>query len=169
MKRCVLDIETTGLEPWKDRIVCIGIRDVDEPKTVVFLDEKEEALMKRFSAYCERKQFKEVIGYNISFDMRFLFVKCLKYELKAGGLFLSTFTDVMDNMRAVRKMYSYNKPGKLQDWVQFLFGTSKLEKGDAVAKLFENREFTRIIDYNRQDVDLTYQLWKRIQVVLCRQ
>jgi len=165
---CVIDIETSGLEPWKDRLICIGARGTDEPKTIVFFDDDEETLIKSFVSYYQQKGFGEVIGYNISFDLRFLFAKCLKYELPAPQLFNSFFTDVMDNVRAVKKMYSYNKPGKLDQWLQFLFGIGKLEKGESVKDLYERREITRIIQYNRQDVDMTYELWKRIRLVLCQ-
>ncbi|MFH1294774.1 MAG: ribonuclease H-like domain-containing protein [Candidatus Aenigmatarchaeota archaeon] len=168
MKSCVIDIETEGIEPWKDRIICIGARSASEGKAVVFFDEDEETALRKFIAFYERGQFNEIIGYNVSFDLRFIFAKCLKYAIPAKALFGSAFTDVMDNVRAVRKMYSYNKPGKLDDWLQFVFGIGKLEKGNSVKDLYDRREFTRIIQYNKQDVDMTFELWKRIGVVLCR-
>ena len=167
-RKCVIDIETEGLEPWKDRIICIGVRDTDNPKTIVFFDEDEKAVLEGFVKYYLKKGFNEVIGFNVNFDIRFIFAKCLKYEIPAPGLFNSTFTDVMDNVRSVKRIYSYNKPGKLEQWLQFLFGIGKLEKGESVKDLFERREFTRIIQYNKQDVDMTYELWKRIRMVLCQ-
>ena len=166
MKTCVLDIETEGLEPWNDRLVCIGVRDIDSHKTIVFLEEDERTMLERFILWYKRGGFREVIGFNVTFDLRFLFARCLKYELSAGELFHSTFTDIMDNLKSVKRMYSYNKPGKLNEWVQCVLGTSKLEKGDAVKEMYENREFTKIIQYCKQDVNLTYDLWVRIQKVL---
>ena len=168
MKKCVIDIEAEGLEPWKDKIICIGARDVDNGKTVVFFDDDERVILERFIAYYKKYEFREVIGYNLSFDIRFIFAKCVKYEIPAPQLFNSTYTDVMDNMRAVRKMYSYNRPGKLDEWLQFIFGVGKLEKGDSIKDLYKNREITRIIQYNKQDVDMTYELWKRVRLVLCQ-
>jgi uncharacterized protein YprB with RNaseH-like and TPR domain len=168
MKICVLDIETTGLLPWEDKLVCIGIRDVDRGKTTVFFDEDEEILLKRFVTYYERNGFHQIIGYNTSFDWRFLFGRCLKYRIPAPKLFNSHIVDLMDNLRSVRRMYSYNKPGKLDQWLQMVFGIGKLEKGESVKDLFEKREFTRIIQYNKQDVDMTYRLWERIRFVLCQ-
>ena len=79
MKRCVLDIETEGLEPWVDRLICIGCRDVDSPKTEVFFHEDENVVLEGFLSWFNRNGFTDVIGYNISFDLRFLFAKCLKY------------------------------------------------------------------------------------------
>ena len=168
MKRCIIDIETEGLEPWKDRIICIGCKNAENGKTTVFFDEEERPILESFVRYYDNNGFSEIIGYNLSFDIRFIFAKCLKYEIPAPRLFNSLFTDVMDNVRAVRKMYSYNRPGKLDEWLQFLFGVGKLEKGDSVKDLFEKREITKIIQYNKQDVDMTYKLWKRIQVVMCK-
>ena len=167
MSKCVIDIETTGLEPWTDRIVCIGIRDIGSSRSIVFFDENEEILVKKFISYFRRKQFKEIIGYNVNFDIRFIFTKCLKYEICAGYVFNAKFTDVMDNMRSVRRIFSYNKPGKLDQWLNFVFGIGKIENGESVNDMFEKREFTRIINYCRWDVDMTFRLWKRIRMVLC--
>ncbi len=167
-KRCVLDIETEGLEPWKDRLICIGCRAVDGKKTFVFFEDDEKTTLEQFLAWFNRNGFNEVIGYNLSFDMRFLLAKCLKYEIPAPELFNALFTDVMDNVRAVRKMYSYNKPGKLDDWLQYIFGIGKLEKTGSIKNLYGRHEFTRIINYNKQDVEMTLALWQRIRIVLCR-
>lgn len=168
-KRCIIDIETEGLEPWKDRIICIGARDTENHKTIVFFNEDERTILEEFVKYYQRNGFQEIIGFNVNFDIRFIFAKCLKYEIPAPVLFNSEFTDIMDNVRAVRRMYSYNKPGKLDEWLQFIFGIGKLEKGESIKDLFEGREFTRIIAYNKQDVDMTFELWKRIRMVLCQE
>jgi len=167
MKRCVIDVESEGLEPWKDRLICVGCRDTDSPKTKVFFSEDEKDLVNEFISYYNRKGFNEVIGFNVSFDLRFIFAKCLKYRIPAPKLFNSHFVDVMDNVKSIRRMYSYNKSGKLDDWLQYLFGIGKLEKGKSVKDMFEKREFTRIILYNRQDVNMTYELWKLIRTILC--
>ena len=167
-KACVLDVETTSLEPWSGRLVCIGIRGVmDSDRTKVFFCEDEREMLERFLAFFRNSGFAEIIGYNLNFDIRFIFGRCLVYEIPAPFLFGCTFTDIMDNVRAVRRVYSYNKPGRLDDWCQCIFGIGKLEKGDAVKEMFERRDFTRIIQYNRQDVEMTYKLWKRIGFVLC--
>jgi DNA polymerase III epsilon subunit-like protein len=167
-KSCVLDIETTGLEPWNERVVCIGVRGVmDSDKTEVFFCEDEKQLLERFLAFFRRGGFTEIIGYNLNFDVRFIFGRCLVHEISAPYFFNCAFTDTMDNVRAVRKMYSYNKPGKLDDWLQCIFGIGKLEKGDAIKDMFERRKFTRIINYNKNDVEMTFRLWKRIGFVLC--
>lgn len=168
MKRtkCVLDIETEGLEPWKDRIICIGIKDVDSGKTIVFYNEDERQMLTDFIQHCKRRQYKEVVGYNLSFDLRFIFAKALKYGICGNGLFNAQFTDIMDNVRAVRRMYSYNKPGKLEQWLQFIFGNGKLRTGASVPELYKKGRISEIIAYNRHDVEMTYRLWKRIMKVL---
>lgn len=168
MKRLVIDIETTELEPWKGRIVAIGCRDTGSKKTMCFFDEDEFSLLQRFTDFYKNGGYGEIIGYNISFDIRFIFARCLFYNLPCQPLWSSRRTDVMDILRKGKLGYSYsfNKSGKLQDWVEFIFNASKLEKGDSVLKLYEKREFTRIINYCKEDVNLTYRLWERIQGVL---
>lgn len=166
MAKCVLDIETEDLDPKIGRIICIGVKDADTGKVMVFFDEDEKQMLNDFIDYVHNKQFKEVIGYNLSFDMRFLFVKCMKYRIRGGGFFRILFTDIMDNMRAVRKMYSYNKPGKLDEWADFILGNGKLPLNGSIKELWEQGKIDEIIRYNKQDLEITYELWKRVQEVL---
>lgn len=133
--RCVLDIETTGLNPWESKLVCIGVMDTETKKVVTFYHENEEEMLKVFLDYFSRKQFNEVIGYNVLFDARFLFGKCLRYELQANRFFSVIFTDLMWTMKSVIKKYSFNRPGTLQEWIEFLFDDGKMPLSDSIENL----------------------------------
>jgi len=165
-KKCVLDIETENLDPKEGRIVCIGAKNANNSKTIVFYDEDERQMIKDFLDYFHKKGFTEIIGYNLAFDLRFLFVKCLKYGLPANSFFSSDITDLMWIMKSVRKIYNYNRPGKLGEWVEFLFGSGKMPLCDSVANLYKKGKISEIIQYNKWDVEITYRLWKRVNKVL---
>jgi hypothetical protein len=71
----------------------------------------------------------------------------------------------MTIMKSVRRIYCYNKPGTLEEWVEFIFDDGKMPLSDSVSKLYEKGRLTDILNYNKQDVELTYRLWERVQKV----
>lgn len=164
-KRCVLDIETESLDPKEGRIICIGIKDIDSDKSIVFHHEDEKQLLKDFLEYFHYKGFDEIIGYNILFDIRFIFGKCLKYGLTSNSFFSTKHTDLMHIMKSVKPVWSMNKPGTLNEWSEFLFGAGKFPLSESVKEKFEKGKISEIIEYNKRDVELTCLLWKRIQKV----
>jgi uncharacterized protein YprB with RNaseH-like and TPR domain len=163
---CVLDIEASGLEPWDSQLICIGVMNVGTKRIITFYNEDEKQMLIDFLEYFHNKQFNETVGYNLAFDVRFLFAKCLKHSLPANGFFSSTMTDLMWIMKNVRKIYNYNRAGKLEEWVEFLFGTRKIPLCDSIANLYKQRKISEIIQYNKWDVEITYRLWERINKVL---
>ena len=164
--KCVIDIETEDLEPTQGRIICIGVKDCQTGKTTVFYYDDEEEMIKTFLEYYKKKGFTEIIGSNGLFDIRFIFAKCLKYGLAANWFFSATFTDLMSIMRSVRRIYCYNKPGTLEEWVEFVFDDGKMPLSDSIGKLYEKGRITDILNYNKRDVELTYRLWERVEKVL---
>lgn len=164
-KKCVLDIETESLDPKEGRIICIGTKDAETEKTIVFYDENEKQMLIDFLDYFHEKGFNEIIGYNILFDIRYIFARCLKHNICSNGFFKSIHIDLMLTMKSVKNVYSLNKAGKLDEWAEFLFGAGKYPLPDSVSKLFEKGNISQIIEYNKRDLEITYLLWKRIQKV----
>lgn len=165
-KVCIIDIETESLDPKEGRIICVGAKDTETGKTTVFYHDNEKEMLRAFLEYYKRKEFNEIVGYNILFDIRFIFAKCLRYGLAANGFFSSTFTDLMSIMRSVRRIYCYNKPGTLEEWIEFVFDDGKMPLSDSIGKLYEKGRITDILNYNKRDVELTYRLWERVEKVL---
>ncbi len=166
IERCILDIETENLDPKQGQIVCIGIKDCGSGKSTVFYDENEEQMLRDFLSYFHRKGFKEIIGYNVLFDIRFIFGRCLKYGLVSNGFFTARHTDLMHIMKSVKPVWSMNRPGTLDEWTEFLFGSGKIRLPDNIKNLFEQGKISQIIQYNKRDVEITYRLWKRVNKVL---
>lgn len=163
MRRCVIDIETTGLKPTDSRIVCIGTKDCETGESRTFCDQDEGKMVSDFIEYFHKGGFREVIGYNVGFDIQHIFSKILKYRIKANGFLTSNVTDLMRILRNVRCGYTTNESGRLEDWTMYLFGIQKIDKGQSVPKLFEDGRINIIIEYNRRDVEMTYLLWLRIK------
>lgn len=165
-KKCVIDIETESLDPKEGRIICIGVKDIGAEKTIVFYNENEEQMIKDFLGYFHNEGFREIIGYNVLFDIRFIFVKCLKYEIASNGFFSATFTDLLTTMKSVRRMYSYNKPGTLNEWAKFLFDDGKILLSNSIETLYKEGRIDDILNYNKKDLELTFRMWERIEKVL---
>jgi DNA polymerase elongation subunit (family B) len=165
-KKCVLDIETENLDPKVGRIICVGIMDTEVGRPITFHDENEKQMLIDFLDYFHRKEFREIIGYNVLFDIRFIFGRCLRYGLTSNGFFSAKHTDLMHIMKSVKPVWSMNKPGTLDEWTEFLFGAGKIRLPDNISNLFEQGKIGQIIQYNKRDVEITYRLWERIQKVL---
>lgn len=164
-RKCILDIETESSFPTDGRIICIGIKETCSGEIREFYDRNEEIMLRRFIAYFKHKNFGEIIGFNILYDIRFIFAKCLKYEIPASRFFSVFYTDLMMILKSVKRIYNFNKPGTLNEWSYFLFGKCKISKSASVSSLYHQGKITEIIEYNKNDLELTYKLWKRINQV----
>lgn len=165
----IYDIETEGLNPWEDDLFCIGVKDVQNNRTFVIREETERETVRKFISFVSRRNFDTVVGYNIGFDDRFVFAKCLKYNIQTNGFFQVYETDridLMDKMQLPYKSYSTNDSGSLDDWTEFLFGEEKSEDNSDIPAMIDNGDYRTVEDYCEKDVELTYRLWKRVSSVL---
>jgi len=171
-KSMVLDIESTGALPWDSRIICIGAKDAalfDQPPTV-FFDEDEKVMVEDFLSWFRSGGFTEIIGYNVSFDFRFIFSRCLFYQLQAPNFFASDLYDMMNVMKQVKREYvfGFNKPGSLEDWMKYLWNESKAMTIEEILEAYARKEYEPIVDHCRQDVEYTFTLWLLAQYVLAQ-
>ena len=166
-RKCVLDIETTTFAPWENgKIICIGIKDVDSGEVLVFHDENEEAMIIRFFQYFKQINFQEIIDFNIGFDIRYILIRCLRYKIPANSFFAVDSTDLMAILHRFKRLYTFDRPGTLDEWCRCLFGKGKLLNNNSVPALYRQGRITEIIRYNKNDLELTHELWKRITFVL---
>ncbi len=163
----MIDIETTSLNPWEGRIICVGIKDVESGKTLVFQDDNECAMLMRFFEYFNSRKYDEVIGFNVDFDLRFLTAKALKYKItSANGFFAANATDVMAILNRYKRLNSTFRWGTLDEWSRFLLGKGKLLNGASVPELFNQKRIHEIVKYNENDVEITYELWQCIHSIM---
>jgi len=161
-KRCVIDIETTSFYPWTGKLICIGIKDIECHDTRIFQHWDERTQLIKFLRFFNNRQFDEIIGFNIGFDMRFLIAKCIQHQLPAQYLLDATTTDLMMILKGFGRKYNFNKPGTLDEWSRSLLGKGKTLDNHQIPSLFREGRIQEIIDYNRNDVEITYELWKKI-------
>jgi DNA polymerase elongation subunit (family B) len=166
-KRCVVDVETTGFDPWAGRIVCIGLMDMDTEKVEIFYDSHEESLLLKFLSYFEKNGYDEIIGFNVGFDIRWIIGRALLYKIPSANAFYNAkSTDVMYLLRGTKRYFKFDKAGTLDEWSRFLLGKGKLLKSDSIPALYRQGKISEILDYNKQDLSLTFELYQLLSDVL---
>ena len=167
MKKCIIDIETSTFIPWEPgRIICIGTKNIQTREIQIFYDENEEKLLIDFLRYFNKRQFQQIIGYNISYDIRYIFSRCLKYNIQAPQFMHAKPTDLMAILKGPILELNYNKPGTLNQWSQLVLQKSKLYHNTEIPDLYHAGKIQEIIRYNEKDLEITYELYNRIQNII---
>jgi len=162
----ILNVETTGLMPFESRLISIAAVDVRTPENIIdFTGENEEKILKDFFAWFSLNAFEKVIGYNVSFDYRFLFTKAMKYGIKVPEFYKAKLSDVMQMMQQVKEgyVYGYNKAGKLDEWTMYFFEMKSPLTFEQVLKAWRDKELDKIAEHNRTKVEQTILLYALIK------
>jgi len=169
-EKILLDIEVTNLDHTKGRIICIGTLDLRVPNAEpkIFYDEDEEKMVKDFIDYFNSEGFNQIVGYNISFDVRYIFAKCLRYLIPCDRFAFSDYLDIMQILKQVKLTYVYtlNKPGKLDDWTYFLFGEKKPMSYEDLLRAYARKDIETVINYNKYDLMIEALLYQGIRYIL---
>jgi len=161
-KACVLNIETTGVMPFESVLISIAVADISAPENIMhFTGQDERKVLEDFFAWFNMNAFSEIIGYNVSYDYRFIFTKAMKYGMQCPLFFDAELTDVMQIMQQVKQkfVYGYNKPGKLDEWTQYFFGWHPPLTFAQVLELWKKKELQPIAEYNMKKVEATILLY----------
>lgn len=156
-KYAVLDIETTGLNPIDCQITCICTKDSDGYWHNGFVGEgnfTEEDLIQNIADNLQKKGVKILITKNGKmFDIPFMIVRNPKT------------TEYYKSLKHIDLQEYTQGRVKLSD-MAFLLGTeNKSGKGEDAIKLWKDKEFKKLVDYCKQDVEVTEQCFKKLQEV----
>src|SRR3989339_1694868 len=82
METICFDIETTGLNPIKDRITAIGVKNGFGADALI--DEDEKYILENFWEMVRHKgPYLRLVGFNcLSFDMPFIMIRSFKHGVK---------------------------------------------------------------------------------------
>jgi len=161
-KALVFDIETTGLKPEETRLICIGFKDPEdeqaEPQTIYF--DNEEDTLREFIRFYTNGQYNQIIGWNLKFDFTYLFHKCALYRIPAKEFFESDLKDLMQIYTQVKEAFVFGKSKNvsLDSASKEILGDEKLLSFEEMIGFWNNGEVDKVIEYNKQDVKLTYNL-----------
>ena len=165
-RKIVLDIETTNRSVTTGRLVAVGVMEVDTGITRVFFDRDEKTMLKRFIHFFDKQGFQEIIAFDIDFNTRFIVGKCLQYNIKMDRFNTARYNDVFKTVKSIKNTFTYNQPFSLHGWARFIFGESQILKNAFVPQLFEKGQINQIIEYTKQNVELVFKIWQRVNSVL---
>ena len=168
----VIDIESTGLNSFTDRIVLIGVSDYNGNQ-VIYESKNEDALLDRFMLYVERDMRPNnhiITTYNgSSFDVPFIVARALHHGFTGGAQLLKLrHLDLMWIVKKYMQTQRYRSPTgqlKLTSIAKFL-GIDVPEddfSGKDVPILFEAGKIQPIIDHCKIDLQITLQMLKEVK------
>lgn len=157
----IFDIETTGLEPLKDRIICIAFKLNEKEEAIINADEK--AILEKFWNSIKEIKTKDIgfrlIGFNcLSFDMPFLIIRSFKHDIKVP--------DTKGKVIDLRYLLSYGNKyqnGKLSDYAELIGLEQKYNgyNGSDMKSLFEEGKLDEIKRYALSDIKITFGIYER--------
>ncbi len=169
-KAIILNLETTGVLPWESRIADIGVKVVGDPLVPVihFNDADEATLLRSFASWYAGGGYTQIIGYNVDFDFRFLFVTCMKYGIKIPSFATTALYDLQEVMQQVFTKYTYgfNASGKLDEWALYLFNKTPPDTQEGVLQKYAKGDIEAIREYNEYKVSTEFLLLSLIEYVL---
>jgi len=162
MDYVIFDIETTGLDPTKDRITAIGVRNGFGADAIV--DKDEKYMLKKFWEMVKRKYpYLRLVGFNcLGFDMPFILVRSFKHNVKI----LDIKGKVID-LRYVLAHGNKFQKGKLEEYAKLIGLDEKYNNYDGAdaIKLWESGQLSELKEYVLGDVHMTYEIYERAKGV----
>jgi len=165
----VVDVETTGLEDFRDwaRVYSIGVCFEDGHAWVIPWDHPDhpkanDAIRKRFIGLLHSKT---VIGHNVKFDLRWL------ARLYGLDIWKVDFWDTRIAAHLLDENYPYGHPLKVlvRDWVNapnYAFGMKWSEKHRSFILGRKKIAWDDLLRYNGYDAGYTWLLKKRLATAL---
>jgi hypothetical protein len=164
-KECIFDIETTELYPWAGEIKVIGAKNINTNTIKQFFQKDEEILLRNFLNYFIKNKYKVIIGYNINYDIRYIFGRCLKYEINCNKLLMTPRIDLMTILKGPNTNINYNKPGRLNEWINSIGEYSKNIRKIPINNKIYSYNTEKLLRHNRDDLIKTEILWNKIKKI----
>jgi predicted PolB exonuclease-like 3'-5' exonuclease len=150
----VVDLHTTGTDPFKDFITAISCKWLEGEK--IFTGTEEDNVLRDFGNFLEKEQFKRLVGFNINnFDIPFLKLRCLKHNVSLGHLAI----EYMD-LRVVLANNRDRVKGRLCDYKKLLDITEEYPKM-GVNIYWSPEVLSKYEDVLLDDVRTTWALYER--------
>ena len=168
-KRLIVNIETTGLKSMNGRIISIAFQDPlvpNEQPTVIF-NEDEESMLRQFFTIYKEGGFNEIIGYGFSFDLQWLLMKSMYYNIDGEEFFKSDIMDMMQAMTQAKLAFVYfpQKSPSLSDVCDYLFNFPKEMTDLEMIKKYLEGDYPPVITFSSNQITrilLVYLLYSKV-------
>jgi len=155
-KRLVVNIETTGFDPFLDRIIAIGVQDPNDYEAnplIIMFDDERQILDLLFTIIVEGS-YEEIIGYGLSFDFRFIMVRAMYHGLTCKEFYDMTLYDLMQGMAQGKFSFVYfpQKAVKLSDVGEFFWGFPKPFTDLKMLEYYELGQLDKVSEFTSSQV-----------------
>ncbi len=162
-----LDIETTGLDPWRDEILTIQTQRIDDGvpsgQTVIHKswETSEGDIVRRFleeTAFFSEPWTFVPVGFNLPYELKWLFVKGKQH----GALPKHSRFEAVDKPRVDLKDLALLMNGGRFKGSKLENFSAKMGSGDIVVKAIQEKDYATIIHYVEQETEAFMQLYVRL-------
>ena len=156
-----------ALNSLKGQIICIGYALNDGDVEVLF-DEDEKKLLMQFNDVISKYPYGILIGHNLlRFDIPWLYHRSIKYRLSSLKSILphgKRDTDMINDTMSLFSSTIYGSDGyySLDEIAKFLGLNPKESSGADIHDMFVAKEYDKIKEHCKYDVELTRQVYKLI-------
>lgn len=165
----IINIETTRVKPFEGKIACIGVLDpnVLEPQAMNFIRETELETLDEFLEWFKTTNYTTLIGYNVSFDYRWLYVLMQRHRRNVPRWPEMKLCDLMQQQKQVKDEFVFgrNPDGKLEEWATYLFGAQPYAPQKQVFTWIKEGNVDEIVNFNTDKLTKAYFLWVLDKIV----
>ncbi|HKL24434.1 MAG TPA: ribonuclease H-like domain-containing protein [Candidatus Nanoarchaeia archaeon] len=166
-KKITIDIETTGLNPWKFQLTCIGAKDNSGKNHFLesLKDRTEKQLITDFRDWlyerykeCDEKVTFVLVSHNgLKFDFPFILTRALLNDLK-----LDANSEILLNSENQDSITITKGWIKLDEYAQIYGLPHKTGNGRRAIELYKNGNFEELEKYCWQDVLITEKVNQKL-------
>lgn len=156
------DTETTGLDPFKSKLVTIQLRRKGKTKIFKEWELGEAGVLKSFFIFLDRIRRKEetLVGYNVlKFDLPFIIQRLQKlgaFSQRRWKL-LCYWVHWVDLYQLLGDAYF-----KFAEWSLRLAGLKQKVSGKDVPQLYANRKFSSIVRYVKNELKAMETVYTKV-------
>ena len=175
MNELYLDIETTGLNPYHNRITCIGFA-FENNKPIGIVAENERDILEKFNELTENLRISKIMTWNgENFDIPFLKVRSKKH-----GMYFNCSKEVSVDVRKLFPGFPFpyveqgfftkitkikNREPSLGEAAEFFGIPGKIGDGKKAIKLFYKHNWYDLVNYCKRDVTILRRIYKELEGV----
>jgi len=150
-RRLILNIETNGLDPFKNRIISIGLQDPLKPNelpTIIMLDD-EAYMIKLLFMIIQDGDYNDIVGYGLSFDYRFILVKAMKYNIGCKEFYNCGLIDLMQAVAQGKFAFVYfpQKASSLSNVANYFWNFPKVFPDLQLLKYYAEGDMQKVREF----------------------
>lgn len=159
----IFNIETLGLKPWEKRIITIGFQDAKDTTgnpTIIMLDD-EKAMIEQFFRYLSKNEMSRIIGYNLSFDFRFIILRAMYHNIPFKEFYDLNLFDLYEIMSKGKDMYMFKTQygPNLSDISDFYFGYPKAFTDLEMMEYYKKGQLDKVLEFADAQIRRTHALY----------